>query len=361
MQNNKSGVFVRGGTIYVQGSIDGNYYRKSTGKKDTKANLTWVKKNAHDVLLNIISKAEDREKEIVFEDFAYKSLEINSPNRKQSTNTDYLADLKLHILPYFAKWKLQEVKPSDVKEWQAKLHKLKLSGSRIKNVRTVFRGVLQDAYVDELINRNPFDLVKPPKVSKVEITPFSISEVEYLLENTTSWFKNYLTIAFFTGMRIGEIIGLRWEDVNFKSSTLHIKQAIRKGIISTPKTENSIREIEILPLVESALKSQYRQTGLKKGYVFLTQFSEHFQDASTINRRHWKPLLQQIGIDYRTLYQTRHTFASIMLQQGEEASWISKMMGHSDVYTTLTRYAKFIPNSSKRRATFMDDLKIEVS
>ena len=162
-------------------------------------------------------------------------------------------------------------------------------------------------------------------------------------------------------MRIGEIIGLRWEDVNFKSSTIHVKQAIRKGIVSTPKTENSIREIEVLPLVESALKSQYRQTGLKKGYVFLTQFGEHFQDASTINRRHWKPLLQQIGIDYRTLYQTRHTFASVMLQQGEEASWISKMMGHSDVYTTLTRYAKFIPNSSKRRATFMDDLKIEVS
>jgi len=360
MQNNKSGVFVRNGTIYVQGSIDANYYRKSTGKKDTKANLTWVKKNAHDVLLNIIGKAEEKSKEIVFEDFAYKSLEINSPNRKQSTNTDYLADLKLHILPYFKKWKLQEIKPSDVKEWQAKLHKLGLSGKRIKNLRTVFRGVLQDAYVDKLINENPFNRVKAPKVIKPEIRPFNLDEVQHLINEADGWFKNYLTLAFFTGMRIGEILGLKWEDINFKSGYISIKRGITRGIIDTPKTQSSIREIEILSPVLKALRAQFKDTGLQNSFIFLTSKRNNFTGIKSIQPVNWKPLLQRSGIDYRNLYQTRHTFASLMLQQNEEVAWISQMMGHSDIHTTLTKYARYVPRVDRKRAKFVDDLDIKV-
>jgi len=360
MQNNKSGVFVRNGTIYVQGSIDGKYYRKSTGKKDTKANLTWVKKNAHDVLLNIIGKAEDKEKEIVFEDFAYKSLEINSPNRKQSTNTDYLASLKRHILPHFSKWLLNEIKPSDIKAWQSKLHNLGLSGKRIKDIRTVFRGVLQDAYVDEIINENPFNRVKAPKVIKPEIRPFNLEEVQHLVNEADGWFKNYLTIAFFTGLRIGEMLGLRWEDINFKSGYMSIKRAISEGIISTPKTENSIREIDILEPVLEALKKQYKDTGLLNGYVFLTSRKEYFHDTKSIAPNQWRPLLQRSGIDYRNLYQTRHTFASIMLQQGEEVGWISKMMGHTDIHTTLTKYTRFVPRREQKRAVFLNDINFKI-
>jgi len=359
MTNNKSGFFVRNNTIYVQGSVDGKFYRKSTGKKDTKANLAWVKKNAHDVLLNIIGYAEEKSKEVVFEDFAYKSLEINAPNRKHSTNTDYLADLKLHILPYFKSWKLQEIKPSDVRGWQSKLHTKGLSGKRIKNVRTVFRGILQDAYIDELINENPFNRVKSPKVKKPEIRPFSLEEVQYLINEADGWFKNYLTLAFFTGMRIGELLGLKWEDINFKSGYMSIKRAVSEGYISTPKTENSIREIDIIEPVYNALKAQYKNTGLQNSHVFLTSRREYFHDTKSIAPNQWRPLLRRSGIDYRNLYQTRHTFASIMLQQGEEVGWISQMMGHTDIHTTLTKYARFVPRRERRRATFLDDMNFK--
>lgn len=74
----------------------------------------------------------------------------------------------------------------------------------------------------------------------------------------------------------------------------------------------------------------------------------------------WIPLLRVCGLSYRTLYQTRHTFASIMLQQGEEIGWISEMMGHVNIHTTLTKYLRYIPRVEKKRAVFLNDLDIKV-
>jgi len=161
-------------------------------------------------------------------------------------------------------------------------------------------------------------------------------------------------------MRIGELLGLKWEDINFKSGYISIKRGVTRGIIDTPKTQNSIRVIEILSPVYKALKSQYKDTGLQNGFVFLTSRRDNFTGIKSIQPQNWKPLLQRCGIDYRNLYQTRHTFASLMLQQNEEVASISQMMGHADIHTTLTKYARFVPRVTKKRAKFVDDLDIKV-
>lgn len=351
---NKSGVSVRNGIIYVQGSIDGIFYRKSTKKKATKANLLWVKKNAESVLLQLIDK-KDTEKSYTLKEFGCRSLEINAANRKENTNHDYKATFEKHILTRFGHWDLKQIRPTDLKAWQNELYKT-LSGKRIMTIRTVFRGILQDAYIDELIDSNPFDRVKPIKVEKTEILPFSLEEVQHVTEAASGWFRNYLVIAFFTGMRIGEILALQWDDIDMAGEVLFVRRSIRKGIISTPKTANSIREIDMLPAVKSALIDQTIYTKDKSEFLFINQYGEHFTDSSTFVRRHWKPLFKTLELKYRVLYQTRHTFASIMLQQGEEIGWVSQMMGHTDIHTTLTKYARFIPSKKKKRAAFLNNI-----
>ncbi len=357
---NKTGVFVRHNTIYVQGSLNGVYYRKSTKKPATRANLAWAKRNAHDVLLKLVGQPGEPNKEILFEDYAQEFFEMTSINRKESTNRKYIGDFKRHILPHFKGWKLTEIRSRDLKQWQAMLLKSGLSGKYVMNLRHVFRGILQEAFIDELIERNPFDRVKAPKVNKTEIYPFSIEEVELLINTADGWFKNYLTLAFFTGMRIGELLALRWEDVNWLKEVIAISRAVSRGTISTPKTENSIREIDILPVVHKALKSQYRHTGMLNGFVFVSQYGKNFTQYEKLVKYHWKPLLRQCGLNYRVLYQTRHTFASIMLQQGEEIPWVSSMMGHKNIHTTLTRYARYIPRKRRDRAKFVESLNLKV-
>lgn len=357
MTYNKTGVSVRGGTIYVQGSIDGIFYRKSTKKKATKENLIWAKKNAESVLLQLTNK-KDEKKSFTLKEFAYRSLEINAPSRKKNTNHDYKAMFEKHILPRYGNWKIEQIKPTTLKAWQNDLYKT-LSGKRIMTIRTVFRGILQDAFIDELIDSNPFDKVKPLKVEKTQISPFSLEEVQKIIGASTGWFSNYLIVAFFTGMRIGEILALHWDDVDFINNSITVGRSITKGVISTPKTANSIREVDMLPAVKDALVKQSFHSKGKSDFVFINQYGNHFTNSSTFSKRHWHPLFEILDIKYRILYQTRHTFASIMLQQGEEIGWVSQMMGHIDIHTTLSKYARFIPNKKKRRATFLNNIDFE--
>ncbi len=163
-------------------------------------------------------------------------------------------------------------------------------------------------------------------------------------------------------MRVGELIGLRWEDIDFFDEVIYIKQAISQGIIGTPKTKSSIREIDMLPIVKEALQRQYQITGnCKEGYLFLTQHGKHYKTAGSILDFFWKPLLKKCKMDYKILYQTRHTFASIMIQKGEEIGWVSATMGHKNMNVTLSKYARFIPRKNKKRATFLDDLELKAS
>ncbi len=115
--------------------------------------------------------------------------------------------------------------------------------------------------------------------------------------------------------------------------------------------------IEMLPVVYNALIDQYQYSKGKSDFVFINQYGENFMDSHSLIRRHWQPLLKRLEIEYRVLYQTRHTFASIMLQQGEEIGWVSDMMGHTDIHTTLSKYARFIPRKQTKRAKFLNNLE----
>lgn len=355
MSYNKSGVSVRNAIIYVQGSIDGVFYRKSTKKKATKENLLWARKNAESVLSQLIDKP-DTSKTYTVEEFGYRSLEINSANRKLNTNKDYIAAFKMHILPHFGKWDLKQVRPTDLKGWQ-NLLSCSVSGKRIMNIRTVFRGIMQDAFIDELININPFDRVRPPKIVKPLINPFSLEEVQLITSEAKGWFSNYLIVAYFTGMRVGELLALQWDDIDMQEGIINVRRSVSRRVMSSPKTAKSYRMIEILPVVYNALIDQYQYSKGKSDFVFINQYGDNFMDSHSLIRRHWQPLLKNLDIEYRVLYQTRHTFASIMLQQGEEIGWVSDMMGHTDIHTTLSKYARFIPRKQTKRAKFLNNLE----
>ncbi len=354
MSYNKTGVFTRNNVIYVQGNIDGVFYRKSTKKEATKANLLWAKKNVQSVLSQLVDKP-DKSKSYTLEEFGYRSLEINAVNRRVNTQKWYIRNFKVHILPKFAKWHLHQIRPTDLKAWQNDLAKT-ISGKTILNIRTVFRGILQDAFIDELINTNPFDRVPPPKQTRSNVNPCSLDDVQRILKNCEGSFRNFLTVAFFTGMRVGEIIGLQWDDLDFSHDLIDIRRSMVRGVLDLPKTKNSYRTIDMLPIVRDSLYDQMNFSKHRSEFVFINQYGDNYKDSSNITKKIWKPLLERLDIEYRILYQTRHTFASLMLQQGEEIAWVSQMMGHIDIHTTLTKYARYIPRKNTKRAKFLNNI-----
>ncbi|UTJ05688.1 tyrosine-type recombinase/integrase [Arcobacter roscoffensis] len=100
----------------------------------------------------------------------------------------------------------------------------------------------------------------------------------------------------------------------------------------------------MLPLVEEALNRQKSFTYINDSYIFLNQNKKAFKSAQSISKGFWKNVLRFCGLDYRVLYQTRHTFATLMISKGEDIVWVSKMLGHTNVRITLETYTKYITN-----------------
>ncbi len=101
------------------------------------------------------------------------------------------------------------------------------------------------------------------------------------------------------------------------------------------------------------LENQYKLTGNQDSYLFLNNKNSHHYNIKRIRNNKWKKLLKECDIPYRTFYQMRHTFATIMIENGEDVLWVSNMLGHVDPSMTLTMYAKYRKRVEKERATFL--------
>ena len=346
------GYTIRGNRIYVTGTVDGKHYRLSTGKEATAINIAWIKKNHRDVLLKLIAKDKPKRSEM-FADYARQSIDANAYAIKSSTQYGYKSMLDRHIMPHFKHYRLDEIKPSDIRAWQTKLLQDLTPGS-VKNVRHLLGKILEDAVMDEIIDKNPVKHVKPPRSEeKDDILPFSMEEVQTLLHHASPWMHTFLTVAFFTGMRSGELIALKWDDIDFNTNKIIVRRSIRQGVESGTKTGKT-RIIDMLSPVREVLKEKFKENGLSSEYIFTTRKGTPYKESSAVTTTHWRPLLKRCTIAHRVLYNTRHTFASLMLLNGEDVLWVSKMLGHSNIATTMKYYIKFIEEKGQKRATFLD-------
>lgn len=340
--------------LWVRFSHQGKNYRKTLNLENTKANMRLAKNEIMPTLQLKLVNGELFEKSVpTVDEYSKMSFEIHSATRKQSTQNDYRISYEKHIKPYLGKKRLDSIKPSDIALWQNKILE-SVSPRRLKAIRAVLSTIIQDAMRDELIVRNPLPLVKLPRADKVEIEPFSISEIFTILDKAKEQYRNFYALGFFSGLRSGEMIGLKWEDIDFFRREISIKRAIKMGVVSTPKTLNSVRDIDMIDSLLPYLENQYKITGKYKSYVFLNEYQENFYDIKRIRDTHWKRVLQECGFKYRPIYHTRHTFATIMLENGEDILWISNMLGHTDSSMTLSRYAKYIKRDEKKRASFLE-------
>ena len=356
-------LFPRDGKLWIRFSLDGKQIRKPLNLDDTKPN---TKLATTQIIPQMILKVhsgeffnktqEDKNKIPLIDDYIVKSFEMHKATRKQSTHNDCVGMYKNHIKEFFGSKRLNELKPSDIKIWQNTLLKRGLSPARVKTIRNVLTSMYRDGLEDEIIDKNPFDLVRIPKILPTEINPFSLTDIQKILSNSTGWVKNFIALAFFTGARSGEMIGLKWSDIDFDKKEIYIQRTIKMGEISTPKTTSSIRSIDMLDTLIPFLEEQYSLTGKNKSYVFLNDNDEHIYDIKRVRDTHWKKVLKLSDLEYRPIYHTRHTFATVMIENNEDILWVSNMLGHVNSTMTLSKYARYIKRANKDRATFLKDV-----
>ncbi|MGA9045715.1 tyrosine-type recombinase/integrase [Sulfuricurvum sp.] len=351
----------RDGRLWITFYHQSVRYRRSLDLDDTKTNR---KKAEQYIIPEIVyklnqgvffEKTEQQTKAITLHQFMPTSFEIHKHERRELTQKKYDQCYHQHIKPQFGNKPIAQIKPSDLAKWQNKLLETR-SGKTVKAIRTVFQTILEDAMMDEIITINPFTRVKSPKNDETrEKKPFSKEEIFAIINAVPESMQCFFAIGFFTGMRTGEIIGLKWEDVDWDEGIIHVRRSRRQGIETLPKTKNSIREVEIIDVLIPYLQ-KHRELSSNRGvYIFETYTGKPFTTCDKISLWYWKPALVKAGIQYRNLYQMRHSFASLMIANGEDILWVSNMLGHKDSSMTLQKYARYIKQTRRKRASFLSE------
>jgi len=339
-------------------------YRKSLNLDDTKANRKLAINKIMPEIQYKLNTGEffnnEKQKVPTVGEYMPISFELHSESRRELTQKGYDSIYILHIKPYFEKRKLDSIKPSDIIRWQNALLK-KLSPKRVRSIRSVFNTMYMDAINDEIIEKNPFSKAPAPKKgSPAEKIPFTMEEMFSIIKTIPCKMRAFFAIGFLTGMRTGEIVALKWEHIDFDRKIIKVRRARRGGIESDPKTSNSIRDVLILDQLMPYLLEHKKMMKNKSDYIFVNMYGEPYYSSSKISYTYWKPTLEKLNLPYRKMYLMRHTFISLMISNGEDILWVSKNVGHKDVSITFKEYARYIDDSNKQRATFLQDVACHI-
>ena len=289
----------------------------------------------------------------LFKDFAHLWLEQKQIEWRDSYREKIGIILDKYLLPTFGNQALSKIRKSDLLEFRASLAKVNyglkqtsLKASRINQIMIPLRMILNDA-AERYDFVSPYKNIKSLKESRIDVTPFTIQEVQRILTTVRDDFKPYYTVRFFTGMRTSEIDGLRWKNVDFKRREIFIREALVNGVLGDTKTLGSDRVIQMSERVYQALLDQKAMTKNRSEFVFSTKTGKAL-DYRLVNKRVWHPLLRFLGLKSRRAYQTRHTSATLWLSSGENPEWIANQLGHSTTEMLFRVYSRYVPNITRR-------------
>lgn len=215
-----------------------------------------------------------------------------------------------------------------------------LSKKRLDNILVPVRGMFRQAVEDGILETNPLADFRIRRVQKVgsKIDPFTPAEIRSLGETELGALWAFWA---WTGLRSGELIGLRWGDVDSSFESLSVRRAVRVGREKLPKTESGVRRIFLQPAARAGLLGIPRGEVGSPVWCNPTTGRQWHEDRALA--RAFRKACQASGVRYRYPYQLRHTFASWALSAGENPAWVARQMGHRNALMLFKVYGRWIP------------------
>lgn len=260
--------------------------------------------------------------------------------------------LDKHLTPYFGEMMVSSIRREDILDFRSKLAKVpgrkgqSLSARRINAVILNLSQIINEA-ADRFNFTTPTQRMKPLKVKRSDLAPFTMEEVNLIIKNVRADYRDYFLVRFFTGMRTGEIHGLKWKYIDFKKRQILIRETIVYGEMEDDgKTDLSIREIHMSDIVYDALMRQREVTNAHSDFVFCNANALPL-NLNNVTNRVWYPLLRYLQLELRRPYMTRHTAATLWLAAGENPEWIARQLGHTSTEMLFRVYSRFVPNLTR--------------
>ena len=272
----------------------------------------------------------------------------------RATYDSYRRDVHYHIIPELGRRKLKELTPADIRRLYRKMVERGLKDRSIEYVHTTLRKSLKAAVVDRLINHNPTDGVKPlktPTGAAKESKALDPYQVKALLEAASeSRLEALYVIALHTGLRRGELLGLKWTDADLNAGTLTVRCSLDvDGTLKMPKNRAARRTLKLPPRALDALKAHKVRQNAERLHTGSRWQDHNLVFPNTVGKpmhagnlycREFQPLLEKAGLagEGFTIHSLRHTFATTLAEKRVHPSTAQKMLGHSDIRMTLAIY-----------------------
>jgi len=355
--------------------------RNADGKRNQKwHSVKGTKREAEAELVRILKSTEDgiyiEPNKTSVNEYLKEWLKTIESKVARKTHERYSEICDHYVKPHIGHLKLNKVQPTHINTFYSDLlisgrrdKKSGLSKRTVLHTHRVLRGALNRAVKWQILVRNPCDAVDPPKPDKKERLTFTTKETIELLEKAKGIPLHLpIMLAVTTGMRRGEIIGLRWKDINLESGNLSIRQVAEQtkkhGLhIKEPKTDKSTRMVSLPKMTTDALK----QHKVEQSQIFL-QLGKRLDSDSMVfdsplglyppNKltTDYMAFIKRNKFKHVTFHDLRHTHATHLLEQNIHPKIVSERLGHSTVSLTLDTYSHVMPNMQEGAANVTDKI-----
>ena len=376
-----TGITDRKGNLQIAFTLDGKECRQALGITTDKENIKYATQIRTEVLLAIrkgvfkwndfFPNSKQAKAELVSQNPTGDLLIKNyleefyarheEPRLAASTNKNNRKVL-VTLITEFGDIPVMELKPSRIAQFVQKRAK----EIKVKTLRNIL-GPLSNMYKEiekDYQHRNPVKQVdlgtyyskkvndeRQAKKAALDedgqiINPYTGAQVSRILESTSGQARNLIQFLFYSGVRTGEVIALRWQHVNLELGIVRIIRSISAEKESSTKSGVE-RTLKLLPKAIEALRAQENYTKHLNGFVFHDpKKGERWQDDQAIRKKAWHPAIRKSGVGYRKPYQTRHSFATLLLMGGEDQRFVANQLGHSSLEMINRHYGRVLPDKN---------------
>jgi integrase len=271
------------------------------------------------------------------------------PTLKLSTQHGYKNVLAKHVLPYWRDWRLRDIGKLDVQQFVADKFRQQAGWQTVRNAWTLLSGILETAVEYGYLTMNPARGVKfPPQ--KLREAPAMIAGDDFtrLLKEVDEPYRMMIGLIAATGLRIGELLGLRWRALDLEVGTLNVRESVYEGKAQQPKTQKARRTIPLGPHAIALLKG-HRDRATRKSaddLVFPNKSGEPLRESKLLERV-LQPAAERAGLGRVTWHQFRHIHSSLLNDLRVPVKIAQEQLGHASISTTLNIYTHVVDASHR--------------
>jgi integrase len=278
------------------------------------------------------------------------------PSVKLSTRLFYDHNLKTHILPVFGDIPLRALTRDGVQKWLHGKFSAGLTWNSVRHLRTTFGTLLNAAEMDELIRQNVVKKTRLPRRIYSEEPPMvSLDDLKSLLKELPEPSRSIAALIVLTGLRIGEMLALRWCDVDLIAETLRVRQTVYEGHFDTPKTKRSRRVVPLSPIAVQILSLQKQGNGTV--LIFSSATGTPLCRRNLLNRQ-FRPTAVRLGLKGFNWHWLRHATASLLDAAGAPLGTVQTLLGHTSSEVTREHYIHAVSSESRNAVGRIEELAI---